>query len=350
MIPARSRLQRQALTLLIAAAGVAAFAALGLPLPFLFGPMIGCLVAALARVPLAGVRPLSVAARTVLGVAIGASLTPAVIERLPSMLATVALMPVYVAAIGLAGVPFFRRVCGFDGPTAFFSAMPGGAADMTVFAQEAGANVRQVSLVHVTRLLVIMVVAPILLVQVYGVSLHRPVGPPASALPPAELVLMVAAAAVGWAVARRAGLFGAAILGPMIAAAALSLAGLLHARPPREILWAAQFLLGVGIGVSYVGVTLRELRHTVAGAAAFVVILALLAAMATEAATLSGLAPPLEGFLAFMPGGQAEMTMLAIVAGADLGFIVVLHLTRLTIVLLGAPLAARWLGGRDRRG
>lgn len=346
MIPARPALRRQLLTLLTAAAGVLAFAVLRLPLPFLFGPMIACLVASLVRVPLKGVGVLSVAARTVLGVAIGASVTPAVLDRLPSMLASVALVPVYVAAIGLVGVPFFRRACGFDFPTAFYSAMPGGAADMTVFGQEAGANVRQVSLVHVTRLMVIMVVAPVLLVQAYGVSLDNPIGPPATALPSAELALMAAAALGGWTLARRAGLFGAAILGPLIAAAALSLTGLLHARPPREALWAAQFLMGVGIGVAYVGVTVRELRNTVAGAAAFVLILAVLAAIATEAVTLTGLAPPVEGFLAFMPGGQAEMSMLAIIAGADLGFVVVHHLTRLILVILGAPLAARWWGGR----
>lgn len=325
VLPAgRMILHRQILTLLIAAAGVGVFAALNLPLPFLFGPMIACLVAALARVPLRGVGVLSVAARTVLGVAIGASVTPALLERLPSMLASVALVPVYVAAIGGVGVPFFRRACGFDFPTAFFSAMPGGAADMTVFGQEAGANVRQVSLVHVTRLMVIMVVAPLLLVQAYGVSLDNPVGPPATHLPGAELAVMAVAAVGGWTLARRAGLFGAAILGPLIAAAALSLAGVLHVRPPREALWAAQFLMGVGIGVAYVGVTLRELRDTVAGAAAFVLILAVLAALATEAVTLGGLAPPVEGFLAFMPGGQAEMSMLAIIAGADLGFVVAL--------------------------
>ena len=49
----------------------------------------------------------------------------------------------------------------------------------------------------------------------------------------------------------------------------------------------------------------------------------------------------MEGFLAFAPGGQAEMTVLAIVAGADLGFVILHHLTRIVIVILGAPVAAR---------
>lgn len=340
-------LQRQGMTLALAAAGVAVFAALGLPLPFLFGPMAACLLAALAGAPLRGLGQVSVAARTVLGVAIGAAVTPALIERVPQMLASVALVPVYIGVIALVGVPFFRRVCGFDPVTAFYAAMPGGAADMTLFGQEAGANVRQLSLVHATRLLVIMVVAPVVLVQLYGVTLNHPIGLPAAEISVAQMALMVAVALIGWKGGERLGLFGAAILGPLILGAALSLAGVLTQRPPREALLAAQFLIGIGIGVSYVGVTLRELRDTVAGGAAFVLILAALAAVVTEIVTLSGLAPPVEGFLAFTPGGQAEMSMLAIIAGADLGFVVLHHLTRILIVILGAPVLFRLLERRQ---
>ena len=340
--------RRQAFTVLIGVIGVVLFWLLHLPLPFLFGPMIASLVAALAGVRLAGLGQATVAARSVLGVAIGASVTPALVAELPTMLASVAIIPFYVAAIGLVGVPFFRRFCGFDLVTAFYAAMPGGAADMTIFGAEAGANIRQVSLVHVTRLLVIMIVGPLVLVGVYGVELTHPVGQPAADIPRRELAVMVAAALLGWKAAKRAGLFGAAILGPLIAAAVLSLAGVLHMRPPREALLAAQFLIGLGIGVSYVGVTLRELRETVAGGVVFVLILAVIAGAVTEFVTLTGLAPPVEGFLAFMPGGQAEMSMLALIAGADLSFVVVHHITRVILVLTGAPILFRLLRRRGR--
>lgn len=338
---AHTLLFRRGMTVLIAAAGVAVFLALHLPLPFLFGPMAASLVVALFGAPLAGLGQVSIAARSVLGIAIGTSVTPALIAELPSMVASLALVPVYIVVIGLIGVPFFRRVCGFDPVTAFYAAMPGGAADMTIFGQEAGANVRQLSLVHVTRLMVIMVVAPIILVNIYGVGLTHPVGPPASDLPVPEMLIMAVAALVGWKGGERIGLFGAAILGPLLVSAVLSLAGILHLRPPREALLAAQFLIGMGIGVSYAGVTLRELRNTVTGGAAFVLILAALAGAVTELVTLTGLAPPVEGFLAFIPGGQAEMSMLALVSGADLSFVVVHHLTRILVVILGAPIMFR---------
>jgi uncharacterized membrane protein AbrB (regulator of aidB expression) len=135
----------------------------------------------------------------------------------------------------------------------------------------------------------------------------------------------------------------------MIITAALSLAGVIHSRPPVEAIVVAQLLIGLGIGVQYVGVTLRELRSFILSGVSFVFILAILAAIFTEIVTVTGLAKPIEGFLAFAPGGQAEMTILALAAGADLGFIIVHHLTRVVIVIMGAPIAARIAGIKKQK-
>lgn len=335
-------MSKRGLTLALAGFGVAVFHLLGLPLPFLFGPMAACLVAALAGAPLKGMGTVSVLARTVLGVAVGASITPEVVARVPQMVGSVALVPVYVAVIGVVGVPFFRRL-GYDPVTAWYAAMPGGLQDMVLFGQEAGANVRALALIHATRVLAIVTVAPLILTGLYGASLTGAVGAPLRDLPAVELLLMAAAAVIGWKGGERIGLFGASILGPMIVTAVLSLSGLIHARPPAEAILGAQMFIGIGIGVQYLGVTLRELRSFILSGLAFVVLLAVLAGIFTEIVTLTGLAQPAEGFLAFAPGGQAEMTVLALVAGADLGFVILHHLTRIVVVILGAPVAARLL-------
>ena len=342
-----AHMARHGTTLALALVGAGVFFLLNLPLPFLFGPMALCLLAALAGTPLKGMGLLSTLARTILGVAVGASITPDVVARIPQMAGSVALVPVYVVVIGLVGFPFFRRM-GHDPATAWYAAMPGGLQDMVTFGQEAGADVRALSLIHATRVLIIVTLAPIILTLLYGSSLSGATGAPARELPSGEMVLLSVAAIAGWKGAERIGLFGASILGPMIVSAALSLTGLIHTRPPAEAILAAQFFIGIAIGVQYVGVTLRELRSFILSGLAFVVILAALAALFTEIVTLTGLARPVEGFLAFAPGGQAEMTVLALVAGADLGFVILHHLTRMVVVILGAPVAAR-LVGVDRR-
>ena len=50
----------------------------------------------------------------------------------------------------------------------------------------------------------------------------------------------------------------------------------------------------------------------------------------------------LDVILAFLPGGQAEMAIIAIVAGADVAFVVAHHLLRVFLVILTAPHVARW--------
>ncbi|MBD3788306.1 MAG: AbrB family transcriptional regulator, partial [Sphingomonadales bacterium] len=163
------------MTLGLALAGTGVFLVLGLPLPFLFGPMAACLIAALAGAPLRGMGPVSVAARTILGVAVGASITPEVVERIPQMAGSVALVPVYVVLIGLVGVPFFRRL-GYDPVTAWYAAMPGGLQDMVIFGTEAGGDGRALALIHATRVLVIVTLAPIILTGLYGAGLTGAVG------------------------------------------------------------------------------------------------------------------------------------------------------------------------------
>ena len=336
-------------TLAFALLGVAAFKLLELPLPFLFGPLFACLIAALAGAQLRGFGVISKVGRVILGVAIGSSLTPAVVHVLPSIALSVAFIPLYVILIGLIGVPLFERVGKLDRQTAYYAAMPGGLQDMVVFGIEAGADPKALSLIHATRVLIVVVVAPVLVSQLFGASLDRPIGAPAASIPDSELILLALAGLIGWQLAERLKLFGATILGPMLATAILSLSGTIDSRPPSEALIFAQFFIGLGIGVHYTGVKLREVAGLLALATLFVLILAALAALFTIAIASIDLGhSQLDIFLAYAPGGQAEMTLLAIISGADLGFIIVHHLTRMILVILGAPFIARFFLKKTR--
>ncbi len=327
-------------------AGVAIFLALDLPLPWLLGPIFASLAAALLGVPLRSIRQINEAMRTVLGVAVGATLTPTVIASFPSMWPTLLLVPVMIAAIGGLGVPYFRRLWGYDFPTAYYSAMPGGLQDMLVFGEEAGGNVRALSLIHATRVTVIVVALPFFLKGIWDADLSNPPGVPLTTVPWNELVLMVGCAAIGWWGAKQMGLFGASILGPLIVAAAVTLAGFLHFRPPAEAIYAAQFFIGITIGTKYAGITMLEVRRDLAAGLGFCVLLIVLTIIFVEGIYAFGLAPGMEALLAFAPGGQAELTVLALIVGADVAFVVAHHILRIFLVILGAPVAARIFGPR----
>ncbi|MDM7458726.1 MAG: AbrB family transcriptional regulator [Paracoccus sp. (in: a-proteobacteria)] len=331
------------LTFAIAIAGAALFVALGLPLPLLLGPMAACLGAALLGTRMQDAGTLGTFMRTFLGVAVGSSITPETVGHLSDFALSLLFVPLFVGVIGLVGYPLFRFVFGFNHPTAWYAAMPGGLQDMLVFGAEAGGDVRALSLIHATRILVIVTAAPLIMALYWGIDLTQHPGKPALETDPVQIALMIFACVAGWKIAERVGLFGASILGPMILTGALSLAGIITTRPPAEIIWAAQFFIGIAVGVKYCGITWRELRADVAAGVAYALLLAAISLAFFELIYLSGLAPALNAFLAFLPGGQAEMVVIAIIAGADLAYVVSHHLLRLILVILLAPVMARLL-------
>jgi membrane AbrB-like protein len=325
----------------VAFVGVGLFKLLNLPLPWLLGPILACLIAALCGVRMRGNKLLSEAMRTILGVAVGATFTTTLLFSMGAMWPTLLMIPVMTGCIGLMGVLYFQRFWGFDFATSYYSAMPGGLQDMLVFGEEAGGNVRTLSLIHATRVMVIVVALPFLLTWVWEADLTNPPGAPAASIALDQLALMVFCGIAGWQLAKRAGMFGATILGPLILAAVLALAGILQHRPPVEAIWAAQFFIGMSVGSKYVGVTMGEVRRDVSAGLGFCVILLLLTVVFAETIHLAGLAPPMETILAFAPGGQAELTVLALIVGADMAFVVAHHVLRIFVVILGAPLFAR---------
>lgn len=325
----------------ISLVGVALFHWAVLPLPWLLGPITACLIAALLGVPMRGLKPVNEAMRTILGVAVGATFTPVLLVSMAGMWPTLLLIPLMVACIGLIGVPYFQKLWGFDFATSYYSTMPGGLQDMLVFGEEAGGNVRSLSLIHATRVLVIVVALPFLLQWVWNADLSNPPGAPMVTLAPSQLVIMIACGLIGWRVAKAVGMFGASILGPLILAAIAALSGILQHRPPAEAIWLAQFFIGMGVGIKYTGITMEEVRRDLLAGLGFCVILIILTIIFVEFVYGLGLAPGMEAVLAFAPGGQAELTVLALIVGADMAFVIAHHVLRIFVVILGAPLFAR---------
>lgn len=329
------------MTYVIALMGVWLFQITGLPLPWLLGPIFVSLIAALFGAKLQIIKPIHEASRTILGVAVGATITLALIVSLVDMWPTLLLIIAMVIVIGAIGIPYFMRIGGYDFATSYYAAMPGGLQDMLVFGEEAGANTRTLSLVHATRVLVIVIALPFILTHLWDVDLTNPPGLPARETSWDQFAWMLFAALFGWRAAKYMGMFGATILGPLIIATILSLIGVLQMRPPAEAIWFAQFFIGAGLGVKYVGISVSELKHDVRIAVVFCVILGLITLGFYEAITLFQIAPPMDVLLAFTPGGQAEMTVLALVVGADMGFIIAHHVLRIFVVIIGAPIVAK---------
>jgi len=132
--------KNQFITLLLALIGGSLLYAIGAPLPFLFGSLGACLIAAVLGIPLQGTPFLSTVSRTILGVAIGATITWSLLAQFVALAPTLLLLPIYIAVIAFIGANYFHRVMGYDQTTAYYASMPGALQDMVVFGAEAGAN------------------------------------------------------------------------------------------------------------------------------------------------------------------------------------------------------------------
>ena len=322
------------------------FILIGIPLPWLFGPLLACLLIAVIGIKIEANKLMSDTMRTLLGVAAGASITPIFFITLPNIVTTLCLVFFLTLTIGIVGVFYFKRIGGYDFYTAYYASMPGGLPEMIVLGEEAGANIRALSLAHATRVLVIVTILPIVFSYGWQIDLSNPPGQSVMNSEPVQLILIIIIAVIGWRLAKWIGITGAAILGPLILAAIATLSGTLTTRPPAEFIWAAQYFIATGIGVKYVGISFLELKRDVSAGLGFCIILGFLTTSAILFAAWWELAPTVDVILAVTPGGQAELLVLALVIGADVSFVVAHQLLRVFSVILGAPIIAKILSSK----
>ena len=333
-------LAQVALAYAIGAIGTTLFLWLKLPLPWFLGSMSLVLAAAVAGVPVGRPTALTTPVRALLGFAIGASFTPALFARAGEMALSLLLVVPMVLLVTWVGSWFFGRMAGMNAPTAYFSAVPGGVTDVVSMADDLGADTRAITLAHSTRIVIIVFALPLYFQWILHVDIGNAVLPAQIKNDHAllDLGLLAGISALGWYLASRAGLAGAALVGPMFLSAAAHLAGLTTAKVPGTLMNGAQITLGVLLGCQFKGLTLREFVSVVTKAAvysAFLLVAALAAAMLSHRVTGAAMAPAI---LAFTPGGQNELLLLAFLLGLDVPFVALHHLMRLAVVIVGAQI------------
>lgn len=329
---------------LLALGGVVVFLALELPLPWLLGTIFPLLFFShFERVTLATPKSLMHPARGILGVAVGAAFTPAIIESLEQYLLSLMFMVPFLALVIIVGKLYYQRIVGFDKDTSVFCALPGGLLEMTLICEAYGADLKRVVLTHTTRVILIIYIVPFLIQVFTGYDLSGNLVLPSRGGEVAwgELLLLLFMAIGGWYTAKRINLSGASLIGPMLFCAPLYLFGWVSLRLPGELINLAQLILGIRIGLSLTGTTLGEIgRYFVYALGLFllVIMMCLSAAYVVHLVTDIPLIPVL---LAYVPGGQAEMNVIAIIIGIHVPFIALHHLMRMFLLIAFAPAIKR---------
>ena len=167
-----------------------------------------------------------------------------------------------------------------------------------------------------------------------------------AAIPAFDLMILTLCGVVGFPLAKVLRLPAAALVGPMLASAAVHLAAITTLKPPTELIIVAQVVIGTGIGCRFAGVALaRVLRAIVAAVGSTVIMLGVGVGFAFALNAMLGL-PVAALVLAFAPGGLAEMTLIALALGVDPAFVSTHHVVRIFLVVVLAPLAFRLFAPR----
>lgn len=342
---ARDRLGAYALALAIGSGGGWLASAAQIPLAWMIGAMVATTVAAMLGLPVAMPRSLRNVMIAVLGVMLGSAFTPEIVQRIGEWSVSLSALAVYGLVAGGASYVYFRRVCGYDRATAYFSAMPGGLSEMILVGSAMGGDTRIISLTHASRVLLVVLALPFAFQVLVG---YEPGARPAAGLPllallPRDLAILSVCGAVGFGLARALRFPAAALIGPMLLSAGVHLAGWTAAKPPLELVTAAQIVIGTTVGCRFAGTGARLILRAMVGAAGGTAVLAVTAlAFALALAQATGL--PLEALvLAYAPGGLAEMSLIALAIGADPAFVATHHIVRVVLVVGVAPTLFRAL-------
>ena len=330
-------------TLALGGAGGALFYWIQTPLPWMMGAMCATTLAALLKAPIKASKPVRNVFVVVLGILLGSTFTPAMLDVIGQWTVSLAAMAVYVAVVGLSLCLVLLRVTRYDKPTSYFSAAPGGLNEMIIVGGAMGGDERVISLIHSARVLFVVFSLPFFFTYSADSYAEAAAGGDAAAHGWTDVGLMVAAAIVGYLLARLLRIPAAQLTGPMLCSAAIHLLGWTAAKPPIELVAVAQVIIGSTIGSRFAGIRWREVVHPV-GLALFLTVI-MIAASAGFAYVLQPLvdAPFDALWLAFSPGGLAEMSLIALALHLDPAFVATHHVFRILMVVILAPLAYRLL-------
>src|SRR5262245_55252323 len=193
---------------------------IGLPLPFILGPLFVIGACGLAGLEVQIVRRIRPAGQFVTGSAVGAQFTQAVMFKLLALLPLIvgaSLFAIFVCALAAL---ILMRLMNIDEKSAFFATMPAGAAEMANIALRYGGALEPITIAQTMRVALTVTAAPFL---VYHFADHPDLQTitPAPVMPWASIGLLAAGAAVLGFAFSRVRFPNSWFLGALLASAAL---------------------------------------------------------------------------------------------------------------------------------
>jgi len=332
---------------------------LGIPAPYLMGSLFGVWFGGALLKPL---RPHLGVARWFhkpvvigLGVLIGATFNQAVLAQAGQWWLTLSMMIVTTVVVTVIGYQFLRRARGYEPPLALLCSVPGGQAEAIAMAREMVDRDYVVALFHLVRVVIVFVSTPVLLGLIEGQQAVEKSNtvlltmPSIFSLPTMDILTFIGLGLVGWLIARKGRVPMPHLIGPVGISTLVHLMGWAELPRVNEFVILAQLAIGGAVGARLAKVPFRELLGYLRDACATTALILTAYILATVMVAKATGVSFLTAWLAFVPGGLYEVTLLALVFGFDVAFVAFHHTIRVMLIFLSLPGMALRLGARDDR-
>jgi uncharacterized protein len=346
-LPPRRAVRDVAETLAIALCGGVSFAWFGLPAGLVSGSVLAVAAAALCgrpvKVPLALARICYVS----VGILLGAVVTPQTLRGVATWPTSIALLMVGSIAMMLATSQYLRIVHRWDPLSALFGASPGSLAQVISLSTELGGDLRAIAIVQTVRILLLVIGLP------NGLALFGLVVPAvAAARGPAgmavlgQMMLLVAVASAFAYAFQRLRFPGGLLFGAMAGSGILHGTGYVQAVLPWWIGSSCVIVLGGVVGSRFANTTFRMLVAFLGAAFGSFAVSMVVATFFVLIDVHFFSFPIANVVIAFAPGAQDTMMVLALALHLDPVYVGAHHLARFLVVTFSLALGARRIAGK----
>jgi membrane AbrB-like protein len=341
-LPARRVLIETAETLAIALAGGLTFTYLQLPAGLVSGSVLAVAAAALLGRPVRLPLLLARICYVNVGILLGAVVTPETLRGITTWPVSIALMMLCSVALILATSSYLRIVHRWDPLSALLGASPGAMAQVIALGSELGGDLRAIAVVQTVRVLLIVIGLP------NGLALFGFVVPAvAVARGPADVsvlgqMILLVVVATSFAIAFLYLRFpGGLMFGALTGSALLHGTGTIHAVLPWWIGSSSVITLGALVGSRFANTTARMLLGYLGAALGSFAVSMAVAAVFVALVEYFFPFPVANVVIAFAPGAQDTMMVLALALHLDPVYVGAHHLARFLVVTFSVAFAAR---------
>jgi uncharacterized protein len=256
-----------------------------------------------------------------------------VVAKLVTLLPLIIVTAFVSTLVGAVGGLLYMRLTGVDRTTAFFATVPGGVIETTTLAPLYGGQLEPIMVAQTTRVALIVVFAPFLVISFAGSGAQNPLLA-VPVLPWLPVLALIAVSGIAALLLSRTRSPNAWLMAPLFIAGAVSHLGWLEGRLPDILIIAAQVVIGSALGAQFRPEFLTRLFRLLLASCVVVLFGAgSMAVFGAAVAWLAGYSVPTM-VLAVAPAGIAEMVLTGKVLGLDSTMIAGFQLMRILIVLV----------------